>query len=146
MTNLVRLNQIEAVTGGLSSSSSTDPCAVAPVVGPCKGTFPRWYYDQNAGECKHFLYGGCQGNHNNFLQESDCVSECIQKSKGRIIFNPFVDLQKKKKKSEFMTFFWNSQVRLSDQQPWLLQSPGRLRQVKMNLKHSSGNGSKSNIS
>ncbi|XP_061563423.1 low-density lipoprotein receptor-related protein 11 [Cololabis saira] len=59
---------------------SQDPCAAAPVVGPCKGTFPRWYYDQNAGECKHFLYGGCQGNHNNFLQESDCVSECIQKS------------------------------------------------------------------
>ncbi|KAM6914968.1 low-density lipoprotein receptor-related protein 11 [Xenentodon cancila] len=62
------------------ASDSQDPCAGAPVVGPCKGTFPRWYYDQNAGECKHFLYGGCQGNHNNFLQESDCVSECIQKS------------------------------------------------------------------
>lgn len=61
------------------ASVSQDPCAAAPVVGPCKGTFPRWYYDQNAGECKHFLYGGCQGNHNNFLQESDCVSECIQK-------------------------------------------------------------------
>ncbi|XP_068609574.1 low-density lipoprotein receptor-related protein 11 [Brachionichthys hirsutus] len=59
---------------------SQDPCAAAPVVGPCKGAFPRWYYDQSAGECKHFLYGGCQGNHNNFLQEADCVSECIQKS------------------------------------------------------------------
>lgn len=64
----------------MSISFSLDPCAMAPVVGPCKGTFPRWYYDQHAGECKHFLYGGCQGNHNNFLQESDCVSECIQKS------------------------------------------------------------------
>lgn len=63
-----------------ASTSQVAPCAAAPVVGPCKGTFPRWYYDQNAGECKHFLYGGCQGNHNNFLQEADCVSECIQKS------------------------------------------------------------------
>ncbi|KAK9531299.1 hypothetical protein VZT92_010732 [Zoarces viviparus] len=62
------------------ASASQEPCAASPVVGPCKGTFPRWYYDQNAGECKHFLYGGCQGNHNNFLQETDCVSECIQKS------------------------------------------------------------------
>ncbi|CAJ1078371.1 low-density lipoprotein receptor-related protein 11 isoform X2 [Xyrichtys novacula] len=61
-------------------AASQDPCAAAPVVGPCKGNFPRWYYDQSAGACKHFLYGGCQGNHNNFLQESDCVSECIQKS------------------------------------------------------------------
>uniref|UniRef100_A0A3Q2PQ05 Low density lipoprotein receptor-related protein 11 n=1 Tax=Fundulus heteroclitus TaxID=8078 RepID=A0A3Q2PQ05_FUNHE len=63
-----------------TASVNQDPCAAAPVVGPCKGTFPRWYYDQKAGECKHFLYGGCQGNHNNFLQESDCVSECLQRS------------------------------------------------------------------
>ncbi|XP_074540773.1 low-density lipoprotein receptor-related protein 11 isoform X1 [Halichoeres trimaculatus] len=62
------------------AAASQDPCAAAPVVGPCKGNFPRWYYDQSAGACKHFLYGGCQGNHNNFLQESDCVSECIQKN------------------------------------------------------------------
>ncbi|XP_028997846.1 low-density lipoprotein receptor-related protein 11 [Betta splendens] len=66
--------------GPAEASASQDPCAAAPVVGPCKGTFPRWYYDQSAGQCKRFLYGGCQGNHNNFLQESDCVTECIQKS------------------------------------------------------------------
>ncbi|MEQ2239715.1 hypothetical protein ILYODFUR_007214 [Ilyodon furcidens] len=64
------------------AANNQDPCAAAPVVGPCKGTFPRWYYDQKAGQCKHFLYGGCQGNHNNFLQESDCVSECLQKGAG----------------------------------------------------------------
>lgn len=63
-----------------SAFDSQEPCSSAPVVGPCKGTFPRWYYDRDAGACKHFLYGGCQGNHNNFLQESDCVTECIQKS------------------------------------------------------------------
>lgn len=68
------------ISTGQEESPGQAPCATAPVVGPCKGTFPRWYYDQNAGECKHFLYGGCQGNHNNFLQEADCVSECIQKS------------------------------------------------------------------
>lgn len=70
-------------------SVAVDPCAAAPVVGPCKGTFPRWYYDQDAGECKHFLYGGCQGNHNNFLQESDCVSECIQKSEKMLLVQLF---------------------------------------------------------
>ncbi|XP_053500217.1 low-density lipoprotein receptor-related protein 11 [Ictalurus furcatus] len=56
-----------------------DPCTMPPVVGPCKGVFPRWYYDPTAGECKHFLYSGCKGNHNNFLQQADCANECIQK-------------------------------------------------------------------
>ncbi|XP_072534695.1 low-density lipoprotein receptor-related protein 11 [Salminus brasiliensis] len=60
-------------------SASQDPCTEPPVVGPCRGTFPRWYYDSAAGECKHFLYGGCKGNRNNFLQQADCVNKCIQK-------------------------------------------------------------------
>ncbi|KAJ0061041.1 hypothetical protein NL108_004761 [Boleophthalmus pectinirostris] len=70
--------------GQKDAAANKDPCSSAPVVGPCKGTFPRWYYDQEAGQCKHFLYGGCQGNHNNFLQESDCVTECIQKFKQKL--------------------------------------------------------------
>ncbi|XP_062858529.1 low-density lipoprotein receptor-related protein 11 [Trichomycterus rosablanca] len=56
-----------------------DPCMMPPVIGPCKGVFPRWYYDATAGECKHFLYSGCKGNHNNFLQRADCANECIHK-------------------------------------------------------------------
>uniref|UniRef100_A0A671SU60 BPTI/Kunitz inhibitor domain-containing protein n=1 Tax=Sinocyclocheilus anshuiensis TaxID=1608454 RepID=A0A671SU60_9TELE len=56
-----------------------DPCAAPPVVGPCKGVFSRWYYDYKTGDCQHFQYGGCKGNHNNFLQKSDCINECIQK-------------------------------------------------------------------
>ncbi|GAA6099383.1 low-density lipoprotein receptor-related protein 11 [Tachysurus ichikawai] len=60
-----------------------DPCTMPPVVGPCKGVFPRWYYDPTAGECKHFLYSGCKGNHNNFLQQADCANECIHKPAAR---------------------------------------------------------------
>ncbi|KAL0967359.1 hypothetical protein UPYG_G00251240 [Umbra pygmaea] len=55
-----------------------DPCAELPSVGPCKGIFPRWFYDPVAKECKHFIYGGCQGNHNNFLSQPECVNECMK--------------------------------------------------------------------
>ncbi|XP_067272854.1 low-density lipoprotein receptor-related protein 11 [Pseudorasbora parva] len=64
----------------LHGFSSQDPCAAPPVAGPCKGVFSRWYYDSEMGDCQHFQYGGCKGNHNSFLQKSDCVNECIQKT------------------------------------------------------------------
>ncbi|KAM9553366.1 low-density lipoprotein receptor-related protein 11 [Salvelinus alpinus] len=62
------------------SPVSQEPCAAPPAVGPCKGIFPRWFYDPVAEECKHFIYGGCKGNHNNFLQQTDCVNECTEKT------------------------------------------------------------------
>ncbi|KAK6295136.1 hypothetical protein J4Q44_G00343620 [Coregonus suidteri] len=62
------------------SPVSQELCAAPPAVGPCKGVFPRWFYDPVAEECKHFIYGGCKGNHNNFLQQADCVNECIKKT------------------------------------------------------------------
>jgi len=34
--------------------------------GPCRGYFPRWYYDADMSICMQFIYGGCRGNSNNF--------------------------------------------------------------------------------
>ncbi|XP_061480089.1 low-density lipoprotein receptor-related protein 11 isoform X1 [Rhineura floridana] len=53
-------------------------CLVPPAAGPCNGHFPRWHFDAFSGTCIHFIYGGCKGNENNFLQESDCLAECVK--------------------------------------------------------------------
>ncbi|CAI5770270.1 low-density lipoprotein receptor-related protein 11 isoform X1 [Podarcis lilfordi] len=53
-------------------------CLVPPAAGPCNGHFPRWHFDAFSGTCIHFVYGGCKGNENNFLQESDCLAECVK--------------------------------------------------------------------
>lgn len=36
-------------------------CLMEHNPGPCRGSFQRYYYDREAGECKMFIYGGCQG-------------------------------------------------------------------------------------
>ncbi|XP_069464224.1 low-density lipoprotein receptor-related protein 11 isoform X2 [Ambystoma mexicanum] len=65
-----------------SKTEKIDPfipehCLAPPDIGSCKGLISRWYFDVSSGTCMHFFYGGCKGNENNFLQETDCISECI---------------------------------------------------------------------
>nr|XP_048688853.1 kunitz-type protease inhibitor 2 isoform X3 [Caretta caretta] len=54
----------------------SESCAAPRLTGPCRAAFPRWYYDPAAQACKQFVYGGCKGNKNNYLQEELCLSQC----------------------------------------------------------------------
>ncbi|XP_047668027.1 collagen alpha-3(VI) chain-like [Tachysurus fulvidraco] len=42
----------------------------------CSSYESRWYYDRNAHECKHFWYGGCDGNGNRFMTKTECEETC----------------------------------------------------------------------
>ena len=44
--------------------------------GICRALLPRFYYDKTDRKCKHFYYGGCGGNNNNFLTMEDCQNKC----------------------------------------------------------------------
>ena len=54
----------------------SDDCLLQKEVGNCRGNIPRWYYDARSGRCYEFSYGGCQGNGNNFGDESSCYDSC----------------------------------------------------------------------
>merc|ERR1719220_3007188 len=44
--------------------------------GSCRAAFRRWHFDNATSTCKQFIYGGCDGNGNNFKSEEDCQSVC----------------------------------------------------------------------
>lgn len=47
-------------------------------VGPCRGSFIRWYYDTESRRCRKFTYGGCRGNVNRFDSAEQCQRVCGQ--------------------------------------------------------------------
>ncbi|ETE67176.1 Low-density lipoprotein receptor-related protein 11, partial [Ophiophagus hannah] len=53
-------------------------CLLPLATGSCNRHLSRWHFDAFSGTCMHFIYGGCKGNENNFLQESDCLAECVK--------------------------------------------------------------------
>ncbi|XP_035683938.1 mucin-5B-like isoform X1 [Branchiostoma floridae] len=54
----------------------TDPCEQAMDPGPCEAIFPRWYFNSQTGQCEQFIYGGCDGNGNNFVTVEECQDTC----------------------------------------------------------------------
>ncbi|XP_034752600.1 protein AMBP-like isoform X3 [Etheostoma cragini] len=51
-------------------------CEQAPEPGPCEAAIPRYFYNSSSMSCQLFIYGGCQGNQNNFETEKECMQRC----------------------------------------------------------------------
>lgn len=51
-------------------------CGLAPKRGRCEAYLPRYFYNQTSGQCDKFIYGGCQGNSNNFPTFELCQKKC----------------------------------------------------------------------
>lgn len=51
-------------------------CTMPKVTGPCRAYFLKWYFDTSSGSCRQFVYGGCNGNGNQFQLKEDCEANC----------------------------------------------------------------------
>lgn len=52
-------------------------CELRPAPGPCLAFFPRFFFNATSKLCQEFIYGGCQGNGNNFKDIESCMNKCI---------------------------------------------------------------------
>ncbi|XP_043914619.1 papilin-like [Protopterus annectens] len=56
-----------------------DVCKLPPKPGPCLAYMSRYFYNATSKTCQHFIFGGCQENGNNFLDEDECFKRCHTK-------------------------------------------------------------------
>lgn len=56
--------------------SALEICLLPQKVGPCRARIPSFYYDRYTQSCRQFMYGGCEGNANNFETWSACNEAC----------------------------------------------------------------------
>lgn len=53
-----------------------DVCTLPADVGRCRASFERYYFDSETNQCMKFIYGGCDGNGNNFQSFEECQKRC----------------------------------------------------------------------
>ncbi|KAH3892698.1 hypothetical protein DPMN_016823 [Dreissena polymorpha] len=69
-------NRFESREECESQCNPRDICMLSSKTGVCRASIPRFYFDYAAQECRQFVYGGCQGNANNFDSRDVCMSRC----------------------------------------------------------------------
>ncbi|XP_064464157.1 PI-actitoxin-Aeq3a-like [Ornithodoros turicata] len=70
------IDQLRMARTHADGGDATEICRLPKDVGPCKGYFPKYYFDVDQGQCKEFIYGGCYGNLNNFDTYNECKKTC----------------------------------------------------------------------
>lgn len=53
--------------------SDSPSCELEPDSGPCEAIFIKYYYDRDAGKCKEFQWGGCNGT-----VPFDSMEDCLE--------------------------------------------------------------------
>ncbi|XP_067941385.1 papilin-like isoform X1 [Watersipora subatra] len=67
-----------------SEPPGTAACYLSAVAGRCDKDLTRWHYDPELMTCNEFKYGGCAGNNNNFVSQTDCLKFCQPSADERV--------------------------------------------------------------
>ncbi|XP_041663351.1 tissue factor pathway inhibitor a [Cheilinus undulatus] len=74
--NANNFESMEACEAMCYVSEDKNPCHLPEAPGPCRGLVTRYFFDTKSQQCKHFFYGGCFGNANNFRSMAQCQEKC----------------------------------------------------------------------
>ncbi|KAH8262180.1 hypothetical protein KR038_008100 [Drosophila bunnanda] len=57
-----------------------EDCLQPKESGGCLALFYRYAYNVDTKSCEKFVYGGCEGNKNNFESKEQCEQACLGRS------------------------------------------------------------------
>ncbi|XDB56808.1 hypothetical protein AB1E18_010269 [Capra hircus] len=74
--------KIEYSTLNEENKAASKPalCLEPKVTGGCNAMMTRYFYNAQTGLCEQFVYGGCEGNGNNFEKLEECMKTCSQEA------------------------------------------------------------------
>ncbi|XP_063797624.1 collagen alpha-1(VII) chain-like [Pseudophryne corroboree] len=61
-------------------TAQPDICRLPMQEGQCTRYTLKWYYKELVGECRPFVYSGCDGNANRFDEKEECELHCVQRT------------------------------------------------------------------
>ncbi len=76
MTSHVRHSERGSVISDCLVLDAVTLCKLPADDGPCKDDYIRSYFNSAKGMCETFVYGGCDGNENNFESIEECQKTC----------------------------------------------------------------------
>ncbi|XP_067625355.1 carboxypeptidase inhibitor SmCI-like [Eurosta solidaginis] len=59
------------------ASDVVEECHQPKETGRCFALFYRYAYNVESRQCEEFIYGGCNGNRNNFESKEECEKKCL---------------------------------------------------------------------
>lgn len=75
MLSLLTVFLLAGCQSGDNTSKLPEACYQPPESGMCRAAFQRYYYDEDSGSCKTFIWGGCKGSVP-FETMDACVQTC----------------------------------------------------------------------
>ncbi|XP_013988307.2 collagen alpha-1(VII) chain isoform X6 [Salmo salar] len=68
----------------VKGQAPVDPCVLPLEEGNCGRFTLRWYFNSQVQACRPFIYSGCEGNANRFLQQETCEERCLGEDTGDV--------------------------------------------------------------
>ncbi|KAM8757519.1 uncharacterized protein AB9X84_010323 [Acanthopagrus schlegelii] len=61
----------------VTGEAPADQCLLPMEEGSCGRYSLRWYFNSQVQACRPFVYSGCEGNDNRFVELEDCEEACL---------------------------------------------------------------------